>query len=144
MTPEKTAKYLRKYGVSYHDAMEIHQDAVVRALQRGETEVTIAAIRQQSIDFWRARRAQRRGGGRRPVLIEFPLADPRAESPEAQLARRDDHAKAKVVLSTFPKAHQEVLLMVAEGLTSSEIAARTGRTPVAIRLLVHRARKRAG
>jgi RNA polymerase sigma-70 factor (ECF subfamily) len=61
---------------------------------------------------------------------------------EDQVIRRDEHRHLSAALATLSETDREVLLLAAAGYGSAEIAERLGRTPLATRTLLCRARAR--
>ena len=64
------------------------------------------------------------------------------ESPEASLLRREERDRVQTMLGTLPPDARVCLLMAAEGFSGREIAAAIGRTELATRVLMSRARNR--
>jgi len=67
---------------------------------------------------------------------------PQADSPEDDLARREDVRRLRLALANVSPDARTALLMAAEGYSSREIAEQIGRTEAATRTLVCRARAR--
>ena len=64
------------------------------------------------------------------------------ESPEASLLRREERDRVQAMLGSLPPDARVCLLMAAEGFSGREIAAAIGRTELATRVLMSRARNR--
>jgi RNA polymerase sigma factor (sigma-70 family) len=75
------------------------------------------------------------------VVDRLPLEGPVA-SPEAQVLEVERNRAVERGLATLPPAHRTALLMAAQGFSGPEIAAHLGRTPLATRALLCRARGR--
>jgi RNA polymerase sigma-70 factor (ECF subfamily) len=65
-----------------------------------------------------------------------------AESPEAGLLRQEERERVQEMLRSLPPDARVCLLMAAEGFSGREIAAAIGRTELATRVLMSRARNR--
>ena len=65
-----------------------------------------------------------------------------AESPEAGLLRQEERERVQGMLRSLPPDARVCLLMAAEGFSGREIAAAIGRTELATRVLMSRARNR--
>jgi len=64
------------------------------------------------------------------------------ESPEASLLRREERDRVEAMLGSLPPDARVCLLMAAEGFSGREIADAIGRTELATRVLMSRARNR--
>jgi RNA polymerase sigma-70 factor (ECF subfamily) len=73
-----------------------------------------------------------------PLLVDRGVGT----SPEDLVVRRETHATVRSAVAELPSSDREVLLLAAAGLSGGEIGARLGRTPIAVRTHLCRARGR--
>jgi RNA polymerase sigma-70 factor, ECF subfamily len=93
-----------------------------------------------------ARRRAVRSVIRRKLFVPIEQAFGRHDdspSPEAQIVSRADHNRARAALARLPRHDREALLLVALGeVSSSEAAVVLGLSVSALKMRIHRARKR--
>jgi RNA polymerase sigma-70 factor, ECF subfamily len=65
-----------------------------------------------------------------------------AEGPDDAVMRGERDAEVRRAMARLPRAHRAAVLMAAEGYRGPEVAGRLGRTPLATRALLCRARGR--
>ncbi|MCU0479309.1 MAG: sigma-70 family RNA polymerase sigma factor [Chloroflexi bacterium] len=83
-----------------------------------------------------------RGPGRREAELDVPgRPEPRAASAEAELESWSLDGELQAALGTLSPAARRSVLMAADGYTSREIASAVGRTELASRALLCRARR---
>ena len=144
--------FLRGRGLEVHEAEDVAQDVFLRLFQRdllrsadankGRFRNYLLGITLRVLSETRRRqRAEKRGGDWERVPLD--AAPPPAVSAEfetlwlRELVRR----ALEEVLAKAPAQHK-LLALASEGLSPSEIATQTERSPGATRVALHRARKR--
>lgn len=73
-----------------------------------------------------------------PRLVDRALPD----DPEESAILRDEAARVRHAVGALPAEQQTALLLAASGWSSGEIGRRLGRTPVGVRTILFRARRR--
>ncbi|MEZ6187959.1 MAG: sigma-70 family RNA polymerase sigma factor [Planctomycetota bacterium] len=144
--------FLRGRGVAEDRAEDLVQDVFVRLLgrdllrradaERGRFRSYLLGITLNVLSEQRRRElAEKRGGGHERVPLER-VAEAAAETEFTALWLQElVRLSLEEVRRAYPAQH-ELLLYATQGLTPSEIAERTGRTPGALRVALHKARKR--
>jgi RNA polymerase sigma-70 factor, ECF subfamily len=135
--------YRRRLAALPDDVEDLVQETLLALhLQRGTYDASLpvsawvhAIARHKLVDLWR-----RRG---RHEALHVPLDDlvdaTDASMPGAQTARRD----LAVLLQALPIAQREAILMMkVEGLSVAEASARSGVSPSALKVQVHRGLRR--
>lgn len=102
------------------------------------------------LDKIKARRTEKRGGGREPAefrqrddsslasLLELVAAD--THTPSSSAARREAERALRVALAGLPEHYQQVVgLRYLRGFSIPDVAARMGRTEAAVQMLCQRA-----
>jgi RNA polymerase sigma-70 factor (ECF subfamily) len=133
------------------EAEDVCQTALVKALRgldsfeyRGEgtflswlVRIADHAIRDAARAA--ARRASVRPGGRSEDLV----ADPHAESPSRAVVQQEEFALLERGIDALPAGDRELLIdREILGADLADLAARTGKSPVALRVALHRAKAR--
>jgi RNA polymerase sigma-70 factor, ECF subfamily len=135
--------YRRRLAALPDDVEDLVQETLLALhLQRGTYDPSLpvsawvhAIARHKLVDLWR-----RRG---RTDALHVPLDDVAdsmaASTPEAQPARRD----LAVLLQALPAAQRDAIVMMKiEGLSVAEASARSGVSPSALKVQVHRGLRR--
>ena len=125
-------------------AADVTQDAFLRLLSEAERRGP-----PESLKPWLIRVASNLiiSRGRRVSVAarwlgRVGLRTETAESPEATLLRQEERERVQGMLGSLPPDARVCLLMAAEGFSGREIANAIGRTEVATRVLMSRARNR--
>ncbi|MBL4849931.1 MAG: sigma-70 family RNA polymerase sigma factor [Planctomycetes bacterium] len=146
--------FLRRRGLSEADAEDVSQEVFLRLLSRellAQGDAAKGRFRNYLIGItlrvYSERRqragALKRGGGQKHVpLDDAPPPAAQAEFDTLWLKELVERALAKVEAAS--SAQHQVLCLAGEGLTPTEIGERTGATPGAVRVALHRGRKRLG
>lgn len=146
--------FLRRRGLQPGEAEDVAQDVFLRLLDRelllradsskGRFRSYLLGITLRVLgDQRRKERADKRGGGwERIPLDQAPPPAVEAEFDSCWLQELMRRA-LEAVKEAYPAQH-ELLAFAAEGLSPAEIAERTGRSAGAIRVALHRSRKRLG
>jgi RNA polymerase sigma-70 factor (ECF subfamily) len=139
--------FLRRTTRDEHAAEDLLQEAFVRLFN----EVRIGRP-PDNIRAWLYRVASNLAidrGRRRLSVVRFLAAQPQdtntgpvADSPEADVIRRERRRDLEAVLATLPPEARTALLLSSEGFSGEEIAVAIGRTHAATRTLLVRARRR--
>ncbi|MCA8926321.1 MAG: RNA polymerase sigma factor [Planctomycetes bacterium] len=144
--------FLRGRGVPEDRAEDVVQEVFLRLLgrdllrradaERGRFRSYLLGITLNlASELRRREQAEKRGGGLERVPLEA-TADPAAEADFAALWLQELVRRSlEVVHAAYPGQHQ-LLALAAEGLGPGEIAERTGRSAGAVRVALHKARKR--
>ena len=146
--------FLSRRGLSPSAAEDAAQDVFLRLLRRdlllqadaskGRFRSYLLGIALRVLSEQRRRdRAEKRGGGWDQVPLESVAPASREAEAEFEACWLQELMRRALaaVESGSPSLH-EMLTYAAQGLGPSEIAAQTGRSPGAVRVALHRARKR--
>ena len=124
-------------------AEDICQEAFVRLLEesrRGTVPDCIGAwLTRVAMNLVISRARHVQVVGRHDALVDRPYAEP---SPEDEVERRDTLRAVQAAMAGLPDSDRAALLMAARGSTGAEIAEELGRTELAARALLCRARAR--
>lgn len=146
--------YLRGQGICEADAEDLVQEVFLRFFDKellstvdqsqGRFRSYLLAVTRHVLTDWRRRsRALKRGGGQdRVPLEELPAQEP---APDEAFERCWLGHLLKVALAAVERDHpdQHVLLVgTSEGRSPQDLAAELGKDPGAVRVALHRARKR--
>jgi RNA polymerase sigma factor (sigma-70 family) len=135
-------RYLMREGANRWEAQDAVADGIREALRRwNDLTHPVAWVRTAARSHWLK---QRRSGGPGDELLVpdvAELSEGRAEDPELEAYELEEWFSG--VLAQLPPARREALELSAQGLTPSEIAARTGKTPEAVRTALKLGRKQA-
>jgi RNA polymerase sigma-70 factor (ECF subfamily) len=164
--------HVRRRGHSAADAQDLTQGFFARLLERQTLAFAdpargrfrsfmLTALDHFVADEWNRSRAQKRGGGREPVSIDAALAEKRSdmepvddEAPDKAFDRRWALAVLDSVLARLEdeyrrtgrgdvfEALRPALAGPRETLPYSELARQLGQTEGAVKIAVHRLRKR--
>lgn len=136
--------YLRRRMQSLPDDVEdlVQETLLALHLQRGTWEPAtpvsawvVAIARHKLVDLWRRR-------GRQDALHQ-PLDEVDEAELTAAPAEGDARRDLAVLLESLPEAQRRAILLTkVQGLSVTEAAKRTGATPSAIKVQVHRGLKR--
>ena len=144
--------FLRGRGLTTEEAEDLVQEVFLRLLgrdllrkadaERGRFRSYLLGITLNLLSEQRRKaQAEKRGGDRERVPLEG-IPDSAAEADFAALWLQElVRLSLEQVHEAYPAQH-ELLVLAAEGLTPAEIAERTGRSPGAVRVALHKARKR--
>lgn len=109
---------------------------------RGRFRSYILAVTNHVLTDWRRRgSAQKRGGRQAPVSLEA-VAEPAADESFDKHWLLNLIQRSLDLIATEHPVHHQLLVGVSEGRTPSELAAALGKDPGALRVALHRARKR--
>lgn len=144
--------FLSRRGLSPSAAEDATQDVFLRLLRRdlllqadaskGRFRSYLLGIALRVISEQRRRdQAEKRGGGWEQIPLES-IAPPAVEAEFEACWLQDLMRRALVAVETESPSLHQMLAFAAQGLGPSEIAEQTGRTPGAVRVALHRARKR--
>ncbi len=140
--PELHAYVLARFG-GHVAADDVVQEAFARLVREVAAGRTPDAVRP-----WLYRVAHNlavselRGPGRREAELDVPgRPEPRAASAEAELEAWSLDGELRAALGALSPAARRSVLMAADGYTSREIASAVGRTELASRALLCRARR---
>lgn len=140
---EGLVRGLLREGANRWEAQDAVAEGIREALRRWpELTHPVAWVRQAARSHWLK---QRRASGQGEVEVLVPdvaeLSEGRAEDPELEAYELEEWFSG--VLAQLPPARREALELSAQGLTPSEIAARVGKTPEAVRTALKLGRKQA-
>ncbi|MEV6602473.1 sigma-70 family RNA polymerase sigma factor [Actinoplanes sp. NPDC051346] len=134
---------LMREGADRWEAQDAVAEAIREALRRwSELTHPVAWVRTAARSHWlKQRRAIGRGDLEVLVADVTELSEGRADDPELVAYELEEWFTG--VLAQLPPARREALQLSAQGLTPSEIAARVGKTPEAVRTALKLGRKQA-
>ncbi|WP_305789682.1 RNA polymerase sigma factor [Symbioplanes lichenis] len=139
---EGLVRTLMREGANRWEAQDAVAEAIREALRRWpELTHPVAWVRTAARSHWLKQR--RAGGPGDEVLVPdmAELTEGRADDPELTAYETEEWFSG--VLAQLPPARREALELSAQGLTPSEIAARVGKTPEAVRTALKLGRKQA-
>lgn len=144
--------FLRRRGLRADETEDVAQDVFLRLLNKdlllkadsskGRFRSYLLGITLRVLADQRRREgAEKRGGGWERVPLE--AAPPQAVEAEFESCWLQDlMRRALAAVEASSPAHHELLGLASEGLSPAQIAERTNRSAGAIRVALHRARKR--
>tara|TARA_R110002072_G_scaffold180717_6_gene336730 strand:+ start:1214 stop:1852 length:639 start_codon:yes stop_codon:yes gene_type:complete len=143
--------YLRSRGAG-DEAEDLAQEVFLRFFSRGLLEAAersngrfrsyLLAVTSHVITDWRRRRSTLKRGGRESPVSLDAIAEPAADE------SFDNHwllnliQRALAVIAVAHPVHHQLLVGVSEGHSPAELARSLGKDPGALRVALHRARKR--
>ncbi|OJF11220.1 RNA polymerase sigma factor [Couchioplanes caeruleus] len=136
-------RHLLREGADRWEAQDAVAEAIREALRRwSDLTHPVAWVRTAARSHWlKQRRATGRGDLEVLVADVTELSEGRADDPELVAYELEEWFTG--VLAQLPPARREALELSAQGLTPSEIAARVGKTPEAVRTALKLGRKQA-
>lgn len=148
--------YLRRQGASESDAEDLAQEVFVRlfsqrALERAEPAkgrfrtYLLGLTHNVLLEHWRRARAEKRGGAVDHVPFDLAAHDLSAEPEEATFERCWQEHVLELALAQVGEEHarqHDLLVRTARGEAPAQIAQATQREVGAVRVDLHRARKR--
>jgi len=109
---------------------------------RGRFRSYLLAVTNHVLTDWRRRgSALKRGGRQSPVSLDA-IAEPVADESFAKHWLLNLIERSLAVIATEHPVHHQLLVGVSEGRSPSELATSLGKDPGALRVALHRARKR--
>jgi len=140
---EGLVRNLLREGANRWEAQDAVAEAIREALRRwSELTHPVAWVRTAARSHWlKQRRATGQGDFEVLVADVTELGEGRADDPELVAYELEEWFSG--VLAQLPPARREALELSAQGLTPSEIAARVGKTPEAVRTALKLGRKQA-
>lgn len=127
MNCEIGIRFLMSRGASLHDAEDIYQEAEVRRLKRGESEISFHYLAQQHTNYGRREKAVKRGGrADRHDIPDGGFTDPRPVDPDSRAILREDLGVLRTAVANLSPVHREIIELELEDLTPPEMAAKLG------------------